>query len=166
MTSFSREAEGGSLYQELVQRWMLFWHGAFYVSLIVATGLAVTFGAFDLSAKPGSLRALAGAGNLVYRMSPQIEEYWRARVLLTWGYLLIGWIIWTGLITQSPIYLFLLFASLSAALCLPAFPLVYCRCLHPVRDYALEPGDGTGGLGCGCDHPLELACECRLRLVH
>ena len=45
MTSFSRQAEAGSLHQEVVQRWMLFWHGAFYVSLIVATGLAFTFGA-------------------------------------------------------------------------------------------------------------------------
>jgi signal transduction histidine kinase len=36
-------------------------------------------------------------------------EYWRGRVLLTWGYLLIGWIIWTALVTLNPFYLFVLF---------------------------------------------------------
>src|SRR5262245_45182433 len=42
MTSFSQPAPLGSLHQEVLQRWMLLWHGAFYVSLIVATGLAFT----------------------------------------------------------------------------------------------------------------------------
>ena len=44
MTSLSQETQVGSLHQEVLQRGMLFWHGAFYVSLIVATGLAFTFG--------------------------------------------------------------------------------------------------------------------------
>src|SRR5262249_44686518 len=36
-------------------------------------------------------------------------DYWRGRVLLTWAYLLFGWIIWTGLITVNPVYFFVLF---------------------------------------------------------
>lgn len=109
MTSFSQPAEVESLHQEVVQRWMLFWHGAFYVSLIVATGLAFTFGASTFQQRL-VLCALSVALGTWYigciLVSPQD---WRGRVLLTWGYLLVGWIIWTGLITESPIYLFALF---------------------------------------------------------
>jgi signal transduction histidine kinase len=109
MTSFSQEAQVGSLHQEVPQQWMLFWHGAFYVSLIVATGLAFTLGAwtFQQSLVLGALSLMLGTwyvGCVFVSV-----EYWRGRVLFTWGYLLIGWIIWTGLITESPIYLFVLF---------------------------------------------------------
>lgn len=109
MTRFSQPADGGSLHQEVLQRWMLFWHGAFYVSLIVATGLAVTFGAstFQQILVLCVLSLVLGTWYIGCILGS--AEYWRARVLLTWGYLLIGWIIWTGLITQSPIYLFVLF---------------------------------------------------------
>lgn len=109
MTSFSQEAQVGSLHQEVPQRWMLFWHGAFYVSLIVATGLAFTLGAstFQQSLVLCALSLVLGTwyvGCVFVSL-----DYWRSRVLFTWGYLLIGWIIWTGLITESPIYLFVLF---------------------------------------------------------
>lgn len=109
MTSFSREAQVGSLYQPLVQRWMLFWHGAFYVSLIVATGLAVTVGASRLSQSLmlGALSLVLGTWYIGCLLKPM--EYWRARVLLTSCYLLIGWSIWTGLVVLNPIYLFLIF---------------------------------------------------------
>lgn len=109
MTSFSQRAVAGSLHQDVVQRWMLFWHAAFYVSLIVATGLA-----FTLDSPTLQQRLLFCALSLVlfiwYIGCVLVSlEYWRARALLTWGYLLIGWIIWTGLIAENPIYLFVLF---------------------------------------------------------
>jgi signal transduction histidine kinase len=109
MTSFSQPAEAGSLHQEVPQQWMLFWHGAFYVSLIVATGLAFTLGAstFQQSLVLCSLSLALGIWYIGCLLKS--IEYWRGRVLFTWGYLLIGWIIWTGLITESPIYLFVLF---------------------------------------------------------
>ena len=109
MMSFSQPAEAGSLHQEVVQRWMLFWHGAFYVSLIVATGLAFTFDSstFQQRLVLGALSLVLGTWYIGCILSS--PEYWRGRVLLTWGYLLSGWIIWTGLITESPIYLFILF---------------------------------------------------------
>lgn len=110
MTSISREAQAGSLYQELVQQWMLFWHGAFYVSLIVATGLAFTFGVSTFQQRLVLCALSLALGTWYIGCLLKSIEYWRSRVLLTWGYLLIGWIIWTGLVTKSPIYLFVLFA--------------------------------------------------------
>jgi signal transduction histidine kinase len=109
MTNFSRPAEAESLHQEVVQRWMLFWHGAFYVSLIVATGLAFTFGTstFQQSQVLCALSLVLGTWYIGCLLAS--PEYWRSRVLLTCGYLLIGWIIWTGLITLNPIYFFVLF---------------------------------------------------------
>jgi signal transduction histidine kinase len=109
MTSFSQEAQVGSLHQEVPQQWMLFWHGAFYVSLIVATGLAFTLDAstFQQSLVLCALSLVLGTWYVGCVFVSR--EYWRGRVLFTWGYLLIGWIIWTGLITESPIYLFVLF---------------------------------------------------------
>jgi signal transduction histidine kinase len=109
MTSFSRLAEARSLHQEVVQRWMLFWHGSFYVSLIVATGLAFTFGdsSWQQHLALGALALVLGIWYVGCILAS--VDYWRGRVLLTWAYLLFGWIIWTGLITQSPIYFFVLF---------------------------------------------------------
>lgn len=109
MTDFSQKAQVRSLHQEVLQRWMLFWHGAFYVSLIVATGLAFTLGASTFQQRL-VLCALSLVLGIWYVGCVLVSlEYWRGRVLFTWGYLLIGWIIWTGLITLNPIYLFVLF---------------------------------------------------------
>ena len=110
MMSFSQPTEGGSLHQEVLQRWMLFWHGAFYVSLIVATGLVFTFGAstFQQSLVLCALSLVLGSWYLGSILVS--SDYWRGHVLLTSCYLIIGWIIWTGLVIESPIYLFLLFS--------------------------------------------------------
>jgi signal transduction histidine kinase len=110
MASISREARPGSFYQELVQRWMLFWHGAFYVSLIVATGLAFTLGVSTFQQRLVICVLSLALGIWYSGCLLKSIEYWRSRSLLPWGYLLIGWIIWTGLVTESPIYLFLLFS--------------------------------------------------------
>jgi signal transduction histidine kinase len=109
MTNLSQEAQVGSLHQEVLQRWMLFWHGAFYVSLIVATGLAFTVDAasWQQSLVLCVLSLVLGIWYLGCILAS--SEYWRGRVLLTWGYLLIGWIIWTALVTFNPVYLFVLF---------------------------------------------------------
>jgi signal transduction histidine kinase len=109
MTSYAQPAAGGSLHQEVLQRWMLVWHGAFYISLIVATGVALTWGA---SSWPQTLLlgVLSLALGIWYLGCVFVSsEYWRGRVLLTFCYLLLGWIIWTGLITLNPIYLLVLF---------------------------------------------------------
>lgn len=109
MTSFSQRAVAGSLHQDVVQRWTLFWHSAFYVSLIVATGLAFTFDASTLQQRLVLCALSLVLGTWYIGCILLSLEYWRSQVLLTWGYLLIEWIIWAGLIAESPIYLFVLF---------------------------------------------------------
>jgi signal transduction histidine kinase len=109
MTSFSQPAAVRSPNQEVLQRWMLLWHGAFYVSLIVATGLAFTLGASSWRQYLVLCVLSLVLGTWYLGCLLVSPEYWRSRVLLTFCYLLIGWIIWTGLITLNPIYLFVLF---------------------------------------------------------
>jgi signal transduction histidine kinase len=109
MTSFSQPAAVGSHHQEVLQRWTLFWHGAFYVSLIVATGLAFTLGAASWQQNLVLCALSLVLGTWYLGCLLVSSEYWRGRMLLTSCYLLIGWIIWTGLITLNPIYLFVLF---------------------------------------------------------
>lgn len=122
MTSFSQPAEGGSLHQEVLQRWMLFWHGTFYLSLIITTGLVVTFGASRL-AQSLVLCALSLVLGSWYLGSILVSsDYWRGHVLLTSCYLLIGWIIWTGLILLNPTYLFVLFGLYPQLFVLLRFP--------------------------------------------
>ncbi len=149
MTSFSQPAEVGSLHQEMLQRWMLFWHGAFYVSLIVATGLAFTFGASSWQ-QSLVLCALSLVLFTWYLGCILVSsEYWRGRVLLTWGYLLIGWIIWTGLITLNPIYLFVLFGLYPQLFVFLRFPgnIVGACILLGISLWSLVPGQENWSVG-------------------
>ena len=149
MTNFSQEAQVGSLHQEVLQRWMLFWHGAFYVSLIVATGLAFTLGAstFQQSLVLCALSLVLGTWYLGCILVS--SEYWRGRVLLTWGYLLIGWIIWTGLITLNPIYLFVLFGLYPQLFIFLRFPgnIVGACILLGISLWSLVTGQGNWNVG-------------------
>jgi signal transduction histidine kinase len=149
MTSFSQPAEVGSLHQEMLQRWMLFWHGAFYVSLIVATGLAFTLGAstFQQSLVLCTLSLVLGTWYIGCILVP--SEYWHDRVLLTWGYLLIGWIIWAGLITLNPIYFFVLFGLYPQLFVFLRFPnnIIGACILLGISLWSLVTGQGNWDVG-------------------
>ncbi len=149
MASISREARPGSLYQELVQRWMLFWHGAFYVSLIVATGLAFTLGVSTFQQRLVICALSLALGIWYIGCLLKSIEYWRSRALLPWGYLLIGWIIWTGLVTESPIYLFLLFGLYPQLFIFLRFPwnIVGACILLGISLWSLVPGQGNWNVG-------------------
>ena len=149
MASISREARPGSLYQELVQRWMLFWHGAFYVSLIVATGLAFTLGVSTFQQRLVLCTLSLALGIWYIGCLFKSIEYWRSRALLPWGYLLIGWIIWTGLVTESPIYLFLLFGLYPQLFIFLRFPwnIVGACILLGISLWSLVPGQGNWNVG-------------------
>ncbi len=109
MTRSLQPAGIGSFHHEVLQRWMLFWHSTFYVSLIVATGLALTFGAPTLQ-QILLLCALSLVMGSWYLVSILVSSEYRSKhILITSCYLLIGWIIWSGLITLNPVYLFVLF---------------------------------------------------------
>jgi signal transduction histidine kinase len=77
------------------------------------------------------------------------SEYWRGRVLLTWGYLLIGWIIWTGLITLNPIYLFVLFGLYPQLFVFLRFPgnIVGACILLGISLWSLVTGQGNWNVG-------------------
>jgi signal transduction histidine kinase len=121
-TGFSQPAKVESQHQEVLQQWMLFWHGAFYVSLIIATGLAFTFGAatFQQNLILCALSLVLGSWYLGCILVS--SEFWRGRMLLTSCYLLMGWLIWTGLITLNPIYLFVLFGLYPQLFVILRFP--------------------------------------------
>lgn len=149
MTSLSQEAQVGSLHQEVLQRWMLFWHGAFYVSLIVATGLAFTFGTstFQQGLVLCALSLMLGAW---YLGCVLVEPaYWRSRVRLTWGCLLIGWIIWTALVTLNPVYLFVLCGLYPQLFVFLRFPwnMVGSCILLGISLWSLVPGQGDWNVG-------------------
>ena len=149
MTSFSRPAAVGSLHQEVLQRWMLFWHGAFYVSLIVATGLAFTLGAASWQQNLVLCVLSLVLGTWYLGCLLVSSEYWRGRVLLTSCYLLIGWIIWTGLITLNPIYLFVLFGLYPQLFVLLRYPgnLVGACILLGLTLWSLVAGQGNWNVG-------------------
>ena len=126
-----------------------FWHGAFYVSLIVATGLTFTLGASTFQ-QSLVLCALSLVLFIWYLGCILVSsEYWRGRVLLTWGYLLIGWIIWTGLITLNPIYLFVLFGLYPQLFVFLRFPsnIVGACILLGISLWSEVPGQGNWNVG-------------------
>jgi signal transduction histidine kinase len=108
MTTSSKPQSSGISLQEVWMRWMLFWHGLFYVSLVVATGLSLTQDSFfwQESVALVSLSLLLGIWyGVCIVVSPR---YWHRHPLLTLGYLAIGWVLWFGLTSREPVYLFVL----------------------------------------------------------
>jgi signal transduction histidine kinase len=149
MTSFSQPAEGGSLHQEVLQRWMVFWHSAFYVSLIIATGLAFTLGASSWQQNLVLCVLSLVLGTWYLGCLLVSSAYWRRRLLLTSCYLLIGWIIWTGLITLNPIYLFVLFGLYPQLFVFLRYPgnIVGACILLGITLWSLVAGQGNWNVG-------------------
>ncbi|HET8846330.1 MAG TPA: sensor histidine kinase, partial [Ktedonobacteraceae bacterium] len=116
---------------------------------IVTTGLAFTFGTF--SWPQGlvlcTLSLLLGIWYLGCISS--MSEYWSGRVLFTWGYLLVGWIIWAGLITLNPIYLFVLFGLYPQLFVFLRFPgnIVGACILLGISLWGLVTGQGGWNVG-------------------
>ena len=108
MTSVSQTQFTVISQRELWQRWMLFWYGLFYVSLIIATGLSLTLGSFSWEKSTALLgfSLLLGVWYGICIVLP--SGYWQQHVWLTLGYLAIGWLLWFGLVNLNPAYLFVL----------------------------------------------------------
>lgn len=108
MTSVSQTQVTVISHHEVWQRWMLFWYGLFYVSLIIATGLSLTLGSFSWE-KSAALLGLSLLLGLWYGICILLPSgYWRQHVRLALGYLTIGWLLWFGLVNLNPAYLFVL----------------------------------------------------------
>jgi signal transduction histidine kinase len=88
---------------------MPLWHGLFYLSLVLATGIAFVEGLHTWQ-QTGVLLGLSLVFSLWYTVSVAISPLsWQAHPLLTMAYLAIGWSLWFGLTSLDPIYLFVLF---------------------------------------------------------
>ncbi len=108
MTSVSQTQVAVTSHRELWQRWMLFWYGLFYVSLIIATGLSLTLGSFSWE-KSTALLGLSLLFGVWYGICILLPtRYWQQHVRLTLGYLAVGWLLWFGLVNRNPAYLFVL----------------------------------------------------------
>jgi signal transduction histidine kinase len=90
-------------------RWMPLWHGLFYMSLVLATGIAFAEGIHSWQ-QTGVLLGLSLVFGLWYTVSVNISPLsWATRPLLTMAYLAVGWSFWFGLTILDPVYLFVLF---------------------------------------------------------
>ena len=88
---------------------MPLWHGLFYLSLVLATGIAFVEGSRTWQ-QTAVLLGFSLVFGLWYTVSVVISPLsWQARPLLTMSYLAIGWSLWFGLTSLDPIYLFVLF---------------------------------------------------------
>jgi len=88
---------------------MPLWHGLFYMSLVLATGIALVEGLHTWQ-RTGVLLGLSLVFGLWYTVSVVISPLsWQARPLLTMAYLAGGWSLWFGLTVLDPSYLFVLF---------------------------------------------------------
>lgn len=108
MTNLSQPQTTTSVRSDMWQRWVLFWHGSFYVSLIIATGLVLTLESlsWEQSVVVIGLALFLGLWYGVCIVLPL--AYWRQHLWSTLGYLSLGWGLWIGLINLEPAYLFVL----------------------------------------------------------
>jgi len=109
MNDSSQTSSAAAMHQQTWQSWGLFWHSLFYVSLLVATGLAISViprSWQELSVIMGCA-LLLGIWYMPYLfISAQTfrQHPWR-----TLSYMSLGWALWLVLITRDSDYLFVLF---------------------------------------------------------
>lgn len=110
MNSNSQASFATTMHQQTWQSWRLFWYGLFYVSLLIATGLALTLAPHSWQ----ELSMIAGGALLLgiwYLASLCIPiPAFRRHPWRTLGYLNLGWALWFALLTLDPVYFFVLFA--------------------------------------------------------
>lgn len=108
MTAFSQPQPAPTSRQEAWQSWTLFWHSLFTISLIVATGISLTIqpSSWKIS---GALLGLSLLLGIWYGVCIVVSPwFWRNHILLTFGYLAIGWMLWFALTSLNPAYLLVL----------------------------------------------------------
>lgn len=108
MINISQRQPVASASREVWQRWMLFWYGLFYGSLIIATGLALTLEAFSWE-KVLVLPGLSLVLSVWYGICILVPlRYWREHAYRTLGYLAAGWLLWFALVNFDSAYLLVL----------------------------------------------------------
>jgi hypothetical protein len=108
---------------------MPLWHGLFYMSLVLATGIAFVERLHTWQ-RTGVLLGLSLMFGLWYTVSVVISPLsWQAHQLLTMAYLASGWSLWFGFTVLDPSYLFVLFGLYPQVFVLAPLPgkLWMCR---------------------------------------
>lgn len=109
MSDGSQVSSAATMHRQTWQSWGLFWYGLFYVSLLIATGLAITV----IPHSWQKLSVVVGCALLLgiwyipcLFISAQTfrQHPWR-----TLCYMSLGWALWFELITLDSSYLFVLF---------------------------------------------------------
>src|SRR5712692_4721113 len=115
-------ASATSVTHSVWERWLPFWHGLFYVTLVLCTVVllvADTYPWWQYVAIFGLSLLIAVWYSFCVMVGP---SYWEKHSLITMGYLAIGWLCWLGLIILFPVYLFLLCGLYPQAFTLPPMP--------------------------------------------
>jgi signal transduction histidine kinase len=103
-------------------RWMPLWHGLFYATVVLATGLTLIASSFSWQSL-SVLFALSLALSLWYGVCVVRSPLaWPGQPLLTMGYLAVGWLLWFALTAFSPFYLFILTGLYPQVFVLPPRP--------------------------------------------
>lgn len=140
-------ATAATTHQQTWQSWRLFWYGLFYVSLLIATGLAIT----TVPHSWQKLSMIAGCALLLgiwymaclFIPAQTFRQYpWR-----TLGYMSLGWVLWFVLITLDSSYLFVLFGLYPQVSVFLPFPwsLVGSIVLLALSLWQQLPNLGNGG---------------------
>ena len=84
------------------------WHGLFYATLVLATGVGLTNGSHPWQYTSVMFCLALGLG-LWYGVFVVVSPLsWQEHPLLTIGYFAIGWLLWCGLVDLDPVFLFVL----------------------------------------------------------
>jgi signal transduction histidine kinase len=103
-------------------RWMPLWHCLFYLSLALATGIAL-FDDLHTWQYTLLLLGLSLLLGLWYAACVIISPlFWQEHLLITMGYLAVGWAIWFSLTAFDPVYLFVLTGLYPQVFLLPPLP--------------------------------------------
>jgi signal transduction histidine kinase len=103
-------------------RWMPLWHGLFYLSLILTTGVAIFDGAHTWQ-QTAVLIGLSLLLGLWYAVCVAVfPQFWQGHPLLTMGYLVVGWALWFELTELDPVFLFVLVGLYPQVFVLPPLP--------------------------------------------
>ena len=109
-------------HQQTWQSWRLFWYGIFYVSLLIATGLALTTAPHSRQ----ELSMIVGCALLLgiwYLACLRIPfSAFRRHPWRTLGYMSLGWALWLASIALDPDYFFVLFGLYPQAFVFLPFP--------------------------------------------
>jgi signal transduction histidine kinase len=103
-------------------RWMPFWHGLSYVTLVVATGVDLIGESHTWQHKSVQLGLSLALGLWYGICVVRSPLSWQKHPLFTMVYFIVGWTLWFGLTELNPVFLFILTGLYPQVFMLPPLP--------------------------------------------